>query len=78
MNFLKGIDVHHGWAYKGRRCRAPRTPEKFPKNPLNSVKNYSFQAKFFDFLKIFNEKFAAFSKIVRNLLEFFANIWTII
>ena len=35
------------------------------------MKIYNFQANFFDLFKIFIEKFAAFSKIKKNLLEFF-------
>ena len=68
MNFLKGIDVCQGWAYKGRRFLGPPDVGEVCKNfPENSVKNYNFQANFL-------MKF--FSKILNNLLEFFAKTLT--
>ena len=68
-------------ANKGHRCvrgqgvEPPGHLRNFQKFSQDSVKNYSVQAKIFEFLKIFNEKFAAFSKVLKNLLDPFAEIW---
>ena len=62
-------------ALRGPAAEDPGRRRVFKKFSLKFRKNYNFHAKFFDFLKSFNEKFAVFSIILKNLLEFLAKIW---